>query len=481
MRLFKTKRYLDDEGGAISAFVLVMFLTMIVGGGMGIDFMYHESERAELQDALDRGVLASASFEIENYEGTTEAQRTAFIAARVESYLRSNNLIARRNPNINVVSTISANSRRISVTGTYDIDTFFLKLVGINSLTVSGTSAAETSTRELEISLILDNSGSMYGDKIIDLISSANNFVDLMITPETRDFTTISLIPFTASVNLGADFASYYNVNIWHDYSYCVQFPQESAFNVTSISSTDPYQQIQHLQHHGGPHAVCPSATVLPFSNDPIALKAAIGTMINGGNTSTWAGMKWGVALLDPGTRPVVNALIADNKVDPIFANRPAAWNDSTTTKIVVLMTDGKNTELFSMEPNVYNQTGTTPWRSQANADYWDGRRVNEGDADDVLTITNFIDEDDPSNNRYEGDARLINICNAAKVDIPGTDRDRIIVYTIVFDVPEGENAYMRMQDCASSVSRFYHVSAGDLNSAFTQIAGSINRLRLVD
>ncbi|MCF6305177.1 MAG: pilus assembly protein TadG-related protein [Rhodobacteraceae bacterium] len=471
MRFFKTKRYLDDEGGAISAFVLVMFLTMIVGGGMGIDFMYHESERAELQDALDRGVLASASFDISNYEGNTEAERTAFIQARVESYLRTNSLMALRNPTINVVPDVSGLSRRISVTGTYEIDTFFLKLVGIDSLTVSGTSTAAAEIRNVEISLILDNSGSMWDRKIKNLISSSSNFVDLILTPEAIDYTTISLVPFTSSVNLGADFASYYNVNIWHDYSYCIQFAQDSEFNVTSISPTDLYQQEQNYQRDGGPHTSCPSATILPLSNDPVELKDALSSMVAGGYTASWAGMKWGVALLDPGTQSVVTELIADNEVDSVFAGRPQAWGSSNSTKIIILMTDGRNTTHLVMRPDRYNRMNTTPWRSQANADFWEGRNTRKQALDQNLTITS-----------EEGDSRLIDICNAAKADIPGIEgRPRTIIYTIGFEVAEGSNPYTQMRNCASSPSKFYHVGNAELNSAFTQIANSINRLRLVD
>lgn len=473
MRFFRTKRYLDDEGGAISAFVLVMFLTMIVGGGMGIDFMYHESERAELQDALDRGVLASASFDISDYEGTTEDDRNAFLKARVESYLRSNGLMARRSPNINVVVDVSELSRRISVTGTYEIDTFFLKLAGIDSLTVSGASTAQISRGRVEISLILDNSGSMAGAKMDSLIVAANNFVDLMLTENTIADTTISLIPFTAGVNLGADFASYYNLNEWQDYSYCFEFEDEQ-FNTTEILPITLYQQEQHyFRGNRGTHE-CPPATVMPFSNDPVALKAAISDMEAGGYTSTWAGMKWGAALLDPGTQPVVTSLIANNQADPGLAGRPVAWNDEFSAKFIILMTDGANTTHRVMRTNTdnYNQEETDPWRSQANADFWDNRNPGGFDLDWARTIFGG-----------EGDDRLIDICNAAKAPIPGSNppRQRITVFTIGFAVSEGSNPYIRMRDCASSLNRFYHVTDADLSSAFTQIGSSINKLRLVD
>ncbi len=464
MRLLKSKRYLDDEGGAISAFVLVMFLTMIVGGGMGIDFMYHESERAELQDALDRGVLASASFDIADYEGNTEAEREAFLTARVESYLRSNSLLARRNPQINVVSTISERSRRISVTGSYDIDTFFLKLAGINSLNVSGTAAAAITRTKVEISMILDNSGSMGGTRIIALRNAANNFVDLMLNDDTIDHTSISLVPFEAAVNVGPILSSYYNLNQWHGYSQCFEF-EDDDFETTSLLPNDSYEQAQHYMLWVADIYECPQdSSILAFSNDADELRGAINDMQAGGFTATWAGMKWGAALLDPATQPVVTSMIGDGQVNPLFSGRPAAWDDELATKFIILMTDGENTLHRVMNTDEYNVNDTDPWNTQANADFWDGNL-------DAWRE----DNDDDSISGADGDDRLEDICDAAKQD------DRIIVFTIGLEVDEGSNAFLQMRECASSLSRFYHVTDDELNAAFTQIGASINKLRLVD
>lgn len=75
----------------------------------------------------------------------------------------------------------------------------------------------------------------------------------------------------------------------------------------------------------------------------------------------------------------------------------------------------------------------------------------------------------------------MLDICDAAKEDIPGTGIDRITVFTIGFDVSEGSNPYNYMRDCASSESKFYHVENTDLATAFKQIAGSITKLKLTD
>ncbi|MEM9780050.1 MAG: Tad domain-containing protein, partial [Pseudomonadota bacterium] len=58
----KLKKFEEDERGSVLAFVVVMFVFMILAAGMAVDFIRHETARADLQNALDRGVLAAAAF-----------------------------------------------------------------------------------------------------------------------------------------------------------------------------------------------------------------------------------------------------------------------------------------------------------------------------------------------------------------------------------------------------------------------------------
>lgn len=53
--------FLRDERGALTPLMLVLFTGIIVMAGIALDLARHESERSDLQDALDRGVLAAAS------------------------------------------------------------------------------------------------------------------------------------------------------------------------------------------------------------------------------------------------------------------------------------------------------------------------------------------------------------------------------------------------------------------------------------
>lgn len=462
MSKFSLKQFIRDEHGSITAFVLVMFLTMVVGGGMGVDFMRHESERSMLQSALDRGVLAAASYEVEDEDVDIEQ--------RVISYVHSSKFLKNRNPELLVASDITINSRQVAATGSYAINTFFLKIIGITTLTVSASSAAKITRGEIEISLILDNSGSMDGAKMQNLKDAANDFIDLMLNEETIDYTTISLIPFAAQVNAGPILAEQFNLDRWHDYSWCFALGA-SDYEGTSLSQETLFTQEQHyFRGQLGTHE-CPDSPIIPFSNSPARLHTAINNMNAGGYTATYAGMKWGAALLDPAAQPVLTSLAANGVVDPNFIGRPAAWDSEVAAKFIIIMTDGANTEHKRIKPSSYNHEGTDPWQSQANADYWNERGCSWRNGCSVERVISGS----------SGDLRLQDICDAAKEDIPGSNVDRITVFTIGFDVSEGSNPYNYMRNCASSESKFYHVENTDLATAFKQIAGSITKLKLTD
>ena len=116
------------------------------------------------------------------------------------------------------------------------------------------------------------------------------------------------------------------------------------------------------------------SRELLPLTDDRDTLKNFIDNLTARGNTSIDVGMKWGTALVDPAMRPAVQGLIADGSVPAEFAPRPRDYDDLETLKVVVLMTDGKNTSQYYIEDD--NREGPTNiWWNEFTEDYsvrWD-------------------------------------------------------------------------------------------------------------
>ncbi|MCF6271687.1 MAG: VWA domain-containing protein [Rhodobacteraceae bacterium] len=467
MKLKQIKDFRDDESGGILAFVLIMFLVMVVGGGMAVDFMNYEYKREGVQDALDRGVLAAAGLG-HDAKAITPAEIAAAEAnaeQTVMAYVRSSGF----DPvalGVTVIPNFTMNSQRVAANSNFGVDTFFLKIAGIETLSGAAASSAEIKQNEIELSLVVDISGSMRGTKIVNLRAAAGNFVSDMLDGDRSGYTSISLVPFSGQVSAGANLADQFNYDRWHDYSSCVDF-DASDYSSTNISRTASLRQTRHWSA-AWLSAVdtdwCPRSdiSIVPLSNDIDVLTDAIDDLRATGMTSANIGMKWGTALLDPDAQPVVSSLIALGDIDSAFDDRPALFSDEETLKFVVLMTDGTNTPQSTITSVGYRIIPGFPSRSQENADFWEGRRIDWWGPRREVRVTGA-----------QGDTRLQNICARAK-------EAGIVVFTIGYAVPAGGNAATQMNACASE-GLFFNVGTDDLDEAFSIISQTIQKLKLVN
>ncbi len=81
-----------------------------------------------------------------------------------------------------------------------------LNAVGITSLDVRVASRVVKGDGNVEVALVLDNSGSMAGQPIADLATAAQNLVGVVFTgAEQSDRVKVAVVPFSGAVNVGAD------------------------------------------------------------------------------------------------------------------------------------------------------------------------------------------------------------------------------------------------------------------------------------
>jgi hypothetical protein len=345
-----------------------------------------------------------------------------------------------------------------------EVKTPFLKSIGNNSFTIPAAGRAERSMGDSEVSLVLDISGSMdENSKMTRLHDAAKEFIDTVLPPEAADRISVNLIPYTGDVNVGWDIFSRMNVRQLHSYSYCVQFVPND-FSTTVIDPSAHYVQGQHFSHvdDNFNYISCPTndyEQVTPLSQNSSALKTQIGKLTGRERTSIHIGMKWGVGMLDQAFRPVVNGLVDATIVDEAFRDRPADLGGSAL-KVVVLMTDGQNTQTNRIKEFAYD----TPDMRR----FWATRSIDtiEHDVDGNL-------QDDLYEVYYTGslaDELLQDICTAAK------DKG-ILIYTIGFEINNA--AAQAMENCASSASHFYRVEGVQISDAFKSIARELKQLRL--
>ena len=149
----------------------------------------------------------------------------------------------------NALSTItvdqSLNFKRVTADAQVTMPSNFMSLIGVDTLQAAGLATAEHGLTKIEISLVLDVSGSMGGSKIIQLRDAAKGFVDLMLPAEGQDMVSLSVIPYNASVNLGDTVSQYFTLENVHTYSSCPTFAA-ADFTTTAI---DPAVELTRLAH----------------------------------------------------------------------------------------------------------------------------------------------------------------------------------------------------------------------------------------
>lgn len=464
-----TQKFRTEEDGNLSIAALFIIPMMLIVGGMAVDFMRFESERAIIQDTADRAALAAANLEFTNPGEGVEKVRDFFEKANLDQYLDGDAII-----------TETINNRTVEVNVHRPMNTFFLKLAGIDELDASARSVATQGVGNVEISLVLDISGSMGNPtydasgnatgqtKIEALRTAATTFIETALQDSNTDRVSISLVPYSQHVNAGPDLFDNMNVNQVHNLSHCVEF-DDADYSVAGISANSAYEQGQHIDPWSRNSVVttttCPSQPferITAISQDKDALLGQVAQMQPTTQTSIFLGMKWGLALLDPSARSLVSG-----NVDSVFANRPgdyvSAAAEAATTKVIVVMTDGQNTPGYYVQDEFYDEPSEVAQWAENPVQYWFNNNVHSG----YHSLWDFIETRNPTS---KGDQLLAASCDAAR-------EKNVQVFAVAFEAPEaGERV---MSDCATTTNHYFNTNGDDLNAVFRAIAEQVTDLRL--
>lgn len=462
------RNFAKNEDGIVTIFACFMIFMMLMIGGIGVDMMRHEMERTRIQAVADRAVLAAA--DLDQKLDPEVVVRDYFTKSGMADFVSE------------VVVDQGLNYRTVTVDATTTINTQFMDFLGRDTLEVPGISTAEERVSKVEISMVLDISGSMRTNgKMANLHDAAGSFLDAVLKEETEDLISVSVVPYTAQVNAGQEIFSLMDVEQTHDYSYCIDFTDVDFANPSifagHVAGSEPYEHMQHfdagyswngsrsedsITNPGCPKQ--PYEEITAFSQNKEELKAQINQFRPRANTAIHLGMKWGVGMLDPEWR----AFNASLGVDSAFTDRPADYPDpdspssNETLKTIILMTDGENVSTQRIVKDyVYARDSHWVHWSKYPLNYYLRRHVRSRDHW-RWKYTKYT----PS----YADALLNNICDAAK-------ENHIVIWSIGFEVTDHGADVMR--DCASSPSHFFRVEGVEITEAFDSIARQINQLRL--
>lgn len=212
-------RFRREEDGGLIILSLLLFMCMVVVSGLAVDMMRFETQRTINQATLDRAVLAagSRSQELDPKDVVIDYfEKAGREPPRREDIIVENEYIGGATDADGNAIQGELVSRRVSASNQVVVPTIFADLWGfsdVDRFTSAASSEARESIQNVEISLVLDNSGSMRGRKLDNLKDAAGQFFDAVIIPErqqrlidtnqTEGIVSVSIIPYHHTVVVG--------------------------------------------------------------------------------------------------------------------------------------------------------------------------------------------------------------------------------------------------------------------------------------
>jgi Flp pilus assembly protein TadG len=383
-------RFRREEDGSIILFSLFLFVMMILIGGMAVDLMRFETRRVHMQNTLDSAMLAAADLTqtldpedvVNDYFAKAGYDSEDVNVTATEERLGGSELVGRR---------IEADTR-------VNVPTIFMHMLDVPLLSSPVASAATENIQNVEISLVLDISGSMRwgatdgttvnANRITDLRSAVIGFArevlqvectgtgasEVCTQPESSATTTINIIPYAGHVNPGRDMFEILGGARWHNWSSCKEITNTDFGNADLPRGSG--QQLPHFMVWAVDTTWmnwgwCPqdSAGILYAENDYEVIEDYINTIKLHDGTATHIGMKYGVALLNPSSRDEFATLADRGIIADEYRTRPANFDDDVV-KYIVLMTDGRTTDQH--RPRVPNDGRTDSSSDRRNWNYTD-------------------------------------------------------------------------------------------------------------
>ena len=335
-----SSRFARDERGTSAVIFGIVIIPVIAIMGLAIDGWRALNTVTMATGAIDAAALAAAKGM--NEEGLSANEATE----RARDYFNANFKLGAYGATLSGFAVNSdAGANTVTVTADLTVPTTFAGIFNVDSMTMSRSGTATYDSRDLELAMMLDVTGSMDGDKLRDLQEAAKDAVDILIsdTPGQRQV-RIGLAPYSAAVNAGP-YANIATDGVSIDG--CVF--ERSGTHAFDDRAPAPGRFLGAMPNPGRPsngNYGCPLAEILPITDDKTTLRDRIDSYRAGGWTAGHLGIAWSWYLISPTWSGVWPG-----------ESQPVAYGDDDTIKAVILMTDGDfNT---SYENGSRNQTST--------------------------------------------------------------------------------------------------------------------------
>ncbi len=312
-----TLQFFRHAGGNVGTMAALAAVPMLLAAGAGIDMVRISSTRTTLQGAADAAAIAGAA---------SKSDDNAELNKIVKDYLVANgseDVLSKVTSMTQWTNTADA-TFNVKIEGY--LGTSLMAVAGLRSSNISVTSQVSMSLQDIEVALVLDNTGSMRGSKLDNLKSAAKNLISIVGDSRAGySSAKIAVVPFSEYVNVGTGYSGANwlepnpGITSWEG---CVGSRNDPDDEQSGFGTVSKYPMVSH------PSCI---SQLLPLTSDFNAVRSKIDAMMATGYTYIPAGLLWGWNVLDS-AQPFSEGMTK------------AELNSKQGRKVLVLMTDGENT-----------------------------------------------------------------------------------------------------------------------------------------
>ncbi|MEO1543458.1 MAG: pilus assembly protein TadG-related protein [Pseudomonadota bacterium] len=419
------KRFHDDTRATIAIVFGLSAIAMFAIVGVAIDSSKIYNAKAQMTSALEASALAAAKLldaDTNASDSAIQDYALAFFNTQVANYQLDDATFG------NFRAVINRGDSSVRTLVDVSMGSLFGRVVDGNQ-TVAFTPDAIVSykARKIELSLVLDVTGSMAGAKLDSLKTASKNLVDALYAsnPEQQAI-RVGLVPYSASVNAGNYFEDVSDLDN-DDYDRCVV--ERTGTDALTNARPDAGRYLEISSGSINSRYSCPSSEIVPLT--PLhdyatrsAFKNQIDSLTAGGATAGHIGLALGWYMVSP-------------EWSSIWPVSPRGYDPDNVIKAVILMTDGVFNAAYAGGPPVHSSTDPLMPGSSPN--------------------------------------HALALCDAMSAGAAASQK--ILIYTVAFQAPMA--AETMLKDCSGESNFFNADNAGDLVDVFKDIAEKLTSLRL--
>jgi Putative Flp pilus-assembly TadE/G-like len=325
--LGKFRKFVSSTTGNTAMIFALSAMPLVMAVGAAVDYSRASQAHAVLQAAVDSAALGTSA-DRELVAQIMLGKGEAELKQRVENYLKANDALDVLNSLDAITAKYDETKQSVVVSVKGSLRMSLMTLAGIQRLDIGTTAEVGIGSNALEVALVLDNTGSMGGQKLTDLKSAALDLVEMLFKNGNNSAKlAVGIVPFSEYVNIGVttpthgwlDNFTYPAGSVWQGCVGSRPTPQDESI---ALGSLDKYTPV------GVPNCVTP---MLRLTSDRLAIENKIAELGAQGRTYIPIGLLWGW-----------NMLTREHPLNDAMSQ--ADMKKLGGTKALVLMTDGANT-----------------------------------------------------------------------------------------------------------------------------------------